>query len=84
MCVSEFVSISCVFSCALFFLLFVLSYPDLILFCLLFYSSLDACLFSKESQEGCGFGWERRWENLGGVGEREIINRLSRENNCLH
>lgn len=56
MCVSEFVSISCVFSCALFFLLFVLSYPDLILFCLLFYSSLDACLFSKEKQKGDGSG----------------------------
>lgn len=42
------------------FVCFVLSYFYLILF----YYSLDACLFSKERQRGCESGWERWWDGL--------------------
>lgn len=69
MCVNESilasVCVSLAFALAL-FLLFVLSYPDLFLFCFILLLFLGCLvLFSIERQKGHGSRWEGRWGGTG-------------------
>lgn len=62
-CASTLICIFCAFSLALFCVCVFCPIPFcfVLFYCILFYYySLDACLFSKEKQKGCGSRWQRR------------------------
>ena len=70
-------------SLGLFFLLFVLSSPDAIVFvssvCILtlfYYCHLEACLFSNKRQKDIGFRWKGKWEVLSGAEGRNTVIRI--------
>lgn len=72
------------FSC-----LVVLFYPDFSRF-LIYYHFLDACLFSRQRQKGCGAGWEAGpWGGAEGQWRETvtriycILNALLKERGCL-
>lgn len=73
MCVSE--SDFCSFSWVSSFSLLVLFYSDLLFYLIIFILLLAfrypyTCLFSNKGLNGCGSGWEMRWEGTGESRER--------------
>lgn len=60
----------------LFFFCLFLSFPDLSVFVLSYYYSLDVCLLYNKRQKGCGFSWEGGQEDLGGAGVQATVIRI--------
>lgn len=58
------------------FCLLVLSYSDLILFYILFYYTLDACLFSNKRQEGGDLDEGTGREELEGINRGKTVVRI--------
>lgn len=50
-------SMSIYFLCFFFVSFFIFCPVTVCLFCIMLFDYLDACLFFKERQKGCGFGW---------------------------